>query len=85
MNAMLTVKQAAQKIGVSESLVYGWIADGQLAHFRLGAKGHRGAIRIQEEDMEAFLATCRQGEQVQTTTTPRAQVATLKHLRLKSS
>lgn len=53
---MLTVKQAAVRTGVSESLIYGWCADGSLPHMRLGRKGKRGTIRIEVEDLVSLLA-----------------------------
>jgi excisionase family DNA binding protein len=52
---LLTVKQAAERTGVSESLVYGWCGAELLAHMRLGRPGRRGCIRIMEEDLDAFL------------------------------
>lgn len=58
---LLTVKQAAQHAAVSPSLVYGWCADGTLRHLRLGRAGRRGAIRIDTEDLDALLASLRQG------------------------
>lgn len=56
----MTVKEAARRVGVSESLVYEWVNSGLLAHFRFGRKGKRGSIRIEEADLSAFLASCRQ-------------------------
>ncbi len=79
---MLTVKTAAEKLGVSETLVYGWCASGQLVHLRLGGKGKRGAIRIEEADLAAFLASCRQGEQPEIPPTPKAPPLKLKYLQL---
>jgi excisionase family DNA binding protein len=52
---MLTPRQAAEKVGVSVSLVYAWVESRQLAHYRVGAKGRRGAIRIAEADLAAFM------------------------------
>ena len=57
---MLTVKQAAKRAGISESLVYEWCAEGVLPHYRFGRKGRRGRILIDETEFEAFLAGCRQ-------------------------
>ena len=54
---MLTVKQAAMRVEVSESLVYRWIADGVLTHYRLGGRGKRGTIRIAAEDIDQLMAT----------------------------
>ena len=50
---MLTVKQAAQKMGVCEAIVYACCANGSLPHYRIGRK--RGKILISEADIEAFL------------------------------
>ena len=58
---MLTVKQAALRLGVSMSLVYLWVESHQLAHYRIGATGKRGHIRIAETDLEAFLASMKCG------------------------
>lgn len=57
--SVLTVQQAAQRANVSVALVYVWCSSGQLAHYRLGAKGKRGGIRIDDVDLTAFLASCR--------------------------
>jgi excisionase family DNA binding protein len=54
-SAMLTVQMAAEKAGVSKSLVYIWIEKDVLPHFRLGKPGSRGTIRIDESDLKTFL------------------------------
>lgn len=46
---MLTVKQAAERLRVSPSLVYSLIAARELAHVRVGFG--RGLIRISEESI----------------------------------
>lgn len=56
---MLSVKAAAARAGVSAALVYTWVSSGLLAHYRLGANGHRGKIAISEADLEALLASMR--------------------------
>jgi len=53
---LLTVKEAAQRADVCVALVYGWCQSGVLAHLRLGGQGRRGCIRIEEADLQAFLA-----------------------------
>jgi excisionase family DNA binding protein len=53
----LSVKEVAARLSISEALVYTWVESGQLAHFRLGGQGKRGAIRVDETDLERFLAT----------------------------
>ena len=56
---MLSVKQAAVRLKISQALVYGWIADGLLVHYRLGRKGRRGKIGILEADHDALVASLR--------------------------
>jgi excisionase family DNA binding protein len=52
MNTPLTVKQAAQRLGVSAKLVYALCAAGQIAHERHGLG--RGTIRIPEDALEEY-------------------------------
>jgi excisionase family DNA binding protein len=56
---MLTVKAAAARIGVSPSLVYELCRLGLIRHSRHGRPGKRGTIRLSEEAVEEYLATCR--------------------------
>jgi excisionase family DNA binding protein len=55
----LTVKAAAERACVSESLIYAWCADGTLPHTRVGRKGKRGHIRIAVEDLDGAMASFR--------------------------
>ncbi len=71
---MLTPKQVAERVGVSDSLVYEWCAQGLLKHYRFGGKGRRGCIRIEERDLDAFLAACLHEVQ--------PQIPPLKHIQL---
>ncbi len=57
---MLTPKQAAGKVGVSDSLVYEWCADGVLPHYRFGRPGRRGKILIDEAELARFMAAHKQ-------------------------
>ena len=83
---MLTVKQAAQRAGVSTALVYAWISDKMLAHYRVGRPGSRGSIRIAEADLDAFLASLkREGRQPSSPPpAPKPHRITLQNLRLPS-
>jgi excisionase family DNA binding protein len=72
--AMMTVRQVADKIGVSDSLVYEWCSAGLLTHYRFGSKGRRGKIMIDEAELDAFLSSCRQEA--------RPEVPPLKHIKL---
>ena len=74
--SMLTPKQAAEKAGVSTSLVYEWCAQGLLPHYRFGREGRRGIIRIEEAELETFLAHCRQSARAPEEAPP------LKHIKL---
>jgi excisionase family DNA binding protein len=51
---MLTPREAAAKLGVSDSLVYCWIESKLLSHYRAGTKGRGGKILIGEADLMAF-------------------------------
>ncbi len=51
---MLSVKQAAEKLGVSVSLTYSLITGRRIRHFRVG--NGRGRIRIPEEAIGEYLA-----------------------------
>jgi excisionase family DNA binding protein len=69
---ILSVKETAERLGVSPSLVYALCAAGRLKHYRVGVRG-RGTIRIPED----ALAEVKQG------TAPKADEAAaagLKHL-----
>jgi excisionase family DNA binding protein len=58
---VLTVKQAAERIGVSPSLIYAWCREQRLVHYRMGREGKRGQIRINPADLEALMKSLRQG------------------------
>jgi excisionase family DNA binding protein len=53
--AMLSVKQVAERLRVSDSLVYSWCEDHLLPHYRMGGRGKRGKILIEEAALDAFL------------------------------
>jgi excisionase family DNA binding protein len=80
---MLSVKEAAERVGVSVALVYGWCSAGLLAHHRLGLPGKRGCIRIAEQDLAALLAGQRKaGRLPAAPSPPSAPAVKLKHLEL---
>jgi excisionase family DNA binding protein len=54
-----SVKQTADRIGVSASLVYALCRDGVLPHTRHGRAGKRGCIRITEEAVAAYVEASR--------------------------
>jgi excisionase family DNA binding protein len=75
---LLTVRQAAERLGVSPSLVYALCASKQLAHERHGLG--RGKIVIPEEALEEYRRsqTVAAGEG----TGPSPPAAPLKHIKL---
>lgn len=52
--AVLTVKQAAERLQVAPTTIYGLCAQKRLAHIRIGAAG-RGTIRIPEESLARYM------------------------------
>src|SRR4051812_13449798 len=56
-----TVKQAAERTGISASLLYELCAAGLIRHTRHGRPGSRGTIRISEEALAEHLKACEQG------------------------
>lgn len=52
---MLTVKQLATRLRTSASLVYSSCEDHMLPHYRMGGKGKRGKILIEEAALDTFL------------------------------
>ncbi len=51
--ALLSVKQAAERLQVAPTTVYGLCAGKKIGHLRVGAG--RGTIRIREEDLQAYM------------------------------
>src|SRR5205823_4849997 len=51
----LTPKEAAERAGVSVSLIYQWCDERRLAHYRVGGDGRRGKILIAPADLDAFM------------------------------
>ncbi len=76
---MLTVKAAAERMGISGSLVYELCACGLLSHVRIGRPGSRGCIRITDADINAFLSS-QKIERVSTKALPPNQRKAFKHV-----
>ena len=69
---MLTPKAAAEKIGVSSSLIYQLCSEGVIPCFRIGGKNKRGKVMIDERDLEVFIEQCR--------SVPATPALSLKHI-----
>jgi excisionase family DNA binding protein len=76
----LTVHEVADRLRVSHSSVYLLVESGRMAHHRIGAR--RGAIRISEDDLAAYLAENRQGQRSESPPAPPISLPTLKHIKL---
>ena len=51
----MTVKETADLLGVSVSMVYALIEEKRLPCVRIGRRGRRGKIVVRPEDVETFL------------------------------
>jgi excisionase family DNA binding protein len=83
----LTPKQAAEKAGVSLSLIYALCHERRLRHYRVGGNGKRGKILIEESDLESLFEKCAidstGNEEKVTKSSPRsANQIPLKHIQL---
>jgi excisionase family DNA binding protein len=76
----LTVHEVADRLRVSQSSVYLLVESGRLAHHRIGAR--RGAIRISEDDLTAYLAESRQDQRRESAAAPLISPPKLKHIKL---
>ncbi|MFW6114628.1 MAG: helix-turn-helix domain-containing protein [bacterium] len=74
---LLSPREVAQALSVSRSLVYRLIDTGKMPYHRIGER--RGAIRVSEDDLADFLATCRREVQEEARRPPQ-RVRKLKHL-----
>ena len=72
---MLTASEAASRLDVSISLIYQLCKDQILRHYRIGGRGKRGSIRIEEAEVERYLSDCLKQEKIPLT-------APLKHISL---
>jgi excisionase family DNA binding protein len=72
----MTVIKAAKRIGISASKLYQLTAARQIGHYRVGGK-----ILFSEQDVAAFLETCRVGAAAPVAATPQPRIQ-LKHLKL---
>ena len=74
---LLTVREVAEVLRVSPSLVYQLVEANKLACHRIGSRN--GAIRISPADLDEYLAQCRNERQDET---PKPARPRLKHLKL---
>jgi hypothetical protein len=85
----LTVSQAAERAGVCPTIVYGWVAARLVPYYRIGSKGTRGKIFIEESDLTAYLESCRVEPAMVAASKPPRHLKTakpfLKHLTLRPS
>lgn len=51
----MNVKQAAERMEISRSLLYRLLAEGRISCRRIGQRGRRGKIVLDERDVKEFL------------------------------
>ena len=77
---MMTIKEAAERLSVSEKTIRNLLKSGRLGHHRIGAG--RGVIRISEEALDRHLAECEVRETDSPTTPRRRERRKLRHINL---
>jgi excisionase family DNA binding protein len=75
---MLTVKEAAKYLRISDTKCYELASKKKVAHYRVGGK-----ILFQESDLAAYLSSCR--VEVEVPAAHRVVSAPLRHLKLNSA
>lgn len=73
---LLTVIQAANRLGISASTLYQLVAARKIAHLRIG--NGRGGIRFTDELLAGYLESCR----VEPARAPVVVARRLRHLRI---
>jgi excisionase family DNA binding protein len=58
---LLTLREVADVVKVSETTVRRWVRDGSLAAYKVGK---RGQLRVREQDLETFLEGQRVGSDI---------------------
>lgn len=77
---MMTIKEAAERLSVSEKTIRNLLKSGRLGHHRIGAG--RGVIRISEEALDRYLAECEVRENDSPATPRRRERRKLRHINL---
>ena len=81
----MTVAEAAKHARVCESIIRQWVSSGLLPHYRLGAKGRRGKIMIEVDDLVETLASFKVTGPASKPAPKTKPKVTLRHLRLPAS
>jgi excisionase family DNA binding protein len=74
---MFKVPEVAQQLNCSISTIYGLVDTGKLVAYRIGQG--RGAVRIAQTDLDAYLESCRSQKTEGVRKLPRSR---LRHIRL---
>jgi excisionase family DNA binding protein len=51
----LTMKEAAERMGISTSLLYTLCRERRIEHIRIGVRGRRGKVLIEPNAVDSFL------------------------------
>jgi excisionase family DNA binding protein len=77
-SSLLTIRKVAERLAIAPSTAYALVQSGKIASHRIGLG--RGAIRVDERDLEAYLEFCRSSPRA--APRPKEPPSTLKHLRI---
>ena len=80
-NSLLTVKEVASRLRLSLTETYKLVQSLAIAHYRVGPG--KGAIRIDDKEIEAFLENRRIGHEEKKTVIPVIRSKPMKHIRTK--
>lgn len=80
---LLTIKEMAVALRVSATTAYQLVEQGKVPCHRVGVG--RGAIRIKEEDLVAYLERCRSGESPVREQRKPVRTSALQHLSIPTS
>src|SRR3954454_22806006 len=73
----LTVKEAAEFLGINASSIYEMVAANLLVHHRIGPKN--GRIRFKASDLDAYVESVRSGPEPKVVKPPKREVYVPKH------
>lgn len=74
---ILNISETAKRIGVSSSKLYQLVSARAISHYRIGGK-----IVFSDQDVDAYLQSCRVGAVTPVVTAPRIAIK-LKHVTLR--
>lgn len=78
---MLTIRDVAERLGISPSTAYALVESHRLPHHRIGVG--RGVIRVSEAQLTAYLDTTKQEREAPRPAVPKPSRPRLRHITLR--